>query len=99
MTAAPQPRESRRGPRSRVSLPVTVEAGDRSILGETLDLGPSGAKLRLDERLPEGTAAILHFQPAHGRPMDVEAIVWRSDDDGSVFFFIKTSPADPRPSQ
>jgi hypothetical protein len=30
---------------------VTVEAGSRILQGETLDLGPSGAKLRLEERL------------------------------------------------
>jgi hypothetical protein len=77
---------------------VTVEAGNRILQGETLNLGPSGAKLRLDERLQEGTAATLHFTPAEGRPMDVEAIMWRSDDDGAVFFFIKTTPADLQPS-
>ena len=99
METAPQPRESRRSPRSRVSCPVSVEAGHRILRGETLNLGPSGAKIRLDERLPEGTAATLHFTPAAGHPIDVEAIVWRSDDDGPVFFFIKATPADLQPSQ
>jgi hypothetical protein len=78
---------------------VTVEAGNRIFQSETVNLGPSGAKLRLEERLPEGTAATLHFTPAEGRPMDVEAIVWRSDDDGSVFFFLKATPADLQPPQ
>src|SRR5437899_2269015 len=99
METAPQPHEFRRRPRSRVSCPVTVEMGNRIFQCETLNLGASGAKLRLDERLPEGSAAILHFTPAEGRPMDIEAIVWRSDDDGPVFFFIKAIPADLRPSQ
>ena len=99
METAPQPREFRRRPRSRVSCPVTAEAGNRVLQGETLNLGPSGAKLRLDERLQEGTAATLHFTPAEARPMDVEAIVWRSDDDGAVFFFIKATSANPQPSQ
>ena len=27
-------------------------------------------------------------------PMDVEAIVWRADDDGSAFFFVGTSYAE-----
>jgi len=67
--------EFSRPPRSRVSRPVTVEAGNRILHGETLDLGPAGAKLRLDERLQEGTAATLHFTLAEARPMDVEAIV------------------------
>ncbi len=61
MVTAPRQQEFRRRPRSRVSCPVTVEAGKRLLHGETLDLGPSGAKLRLDERLQEGTAATLHF--------------------------------------
>jgi hypothetical protein len=82
-----------------MSCPVTVEAGNRIFQGETLDLGPSGAKLRLEARLQEGTTATLHFTPAEGRPMDVEAIVWRSDDDGPVFFFIKATPADLHPLQ
>jgi PilZ domain len=99
METAPQPREFRRRPRSRVSCPVTVEAGNRILHGETLNLGPCGAKLRLDERLQEGTSATLHFTPAVARPMDVEAIVWRSDDDGSVFFFLRATPADLQPSQ
>jgi len=99
METAPQPREFRRRPRSRVSCPVTVEAGNRILQGETLNLGPSGAKLRLDERLQEGTAVTLHFTPAEARPLDVEAIVWRSDNDGFVFFFIKATPANPQPPQ
>jgi hypothetical protein len=99
MEAEPRQQEFRRRPRSRVSCPVTIEAGNRILQGETLDLGPSGAKLRLDERLQEGTAMTLHFTPAEGRPMDVEAIVWRNDDDGPVFFFIKATPADPQPPQ
>lgn len=94
-----QKHESRLHPRSMVSCPVTVEAGNRLLHGETLNLGPSGGKLRLDEPLEEGTAVTLHFTPAEGRPMDVEAIVWRHDDDGSVFFFIKATPADHPPSQ
>lgn len=97
MVTAARPQEFRRRPRSRISCPVTVEAGNRMFQGQTLDLGPSGAKLRLDARLEEGTAATLHFTPAEGRPMDVEAIVWRGDDDGTVFFFIKTTPAELQP--
>ena len=94
MVTVPRQEEFRRRPRSRISCPVTVETGSRILQGETLNLGPSGAKLRFEERLQEGTAATLHFTPAEGRHMDVEAIVWRSDDDGPVFFFIKATPAD-----
>ena len=91
--------EFRRRPRSRIACPVTVEAGERILQGETLNLGPSGAKLRLEERLQEGTTATLHFTPSEARPMDVEAIVWRSDDYESVFFFLKATPVDLQPSQ
>ena len=87
-------KEYRRGPRSRVSWPVVVETGDRFLHGETLNLGPSGAKLRLEERLQEGSLATLHFTPPQGRTLDIQAMVWRSDDDGPVFFFMKaTQPA------
>lgn len=100
MVTGSKPQEFRRRQRSRISCPVTVEAGNRILRGETLNLGPSGAKLRLEERLMEGTTATLHFTPAEGRPMDVEAIVWRSDDDGPVFFFTHlTSPANVQPSR
>ena len=30
--------------------------------------------------------------------MDVEAIVWRADDDGSAFFFVGTSYAELQPA-
>ena len=99
METAPQPREYRRRSRSQVSCPVTVEAGNRILKGETLNLGPAGAKLRLDEPLPEGTAATLHFTPAEGCGMDVEAIVWRTDADGPVFFFTKATKSDLNPLQ
>ncbi len=33
--------------------------------------------------------AHLHFDPPDGGPLDVHAIVWRRDPDGSAFFFIE----------
>jgi hypothetical protein len=75
VVTVPRQQEFRRSPRSPISCPVTVEGGGRILQGETLNLGPSGATLRLEERLQEGTAATHHFTPAEGRPMDVEAIV------------------------
>ena len=79
----------RRHPRARVSWPVTVEAGDRRLDLETINLSPFGAKLRLDDPpLTPGTPAQLHFRPPDGRPLDVQAIVWRADPDGLAFFFI-----------
>jgi hypothetical protein len=96
MVITPRQRELRHCPRNRVSWPVIVQAGSRSLQAETLDLGPHGAKLRLDERLQEGDVAMLRFTPPQGGAMDVRAIVWRSDADGPAFFFIDEVPAFPQ---
>jgi len=85
--------ELRQGPRNKVSWPVIVKAGDRSLEAETVDLGLRGAKLRLDEPLQEGEFATLRFMPPHGDIVDVEAIVWRRDADGPAFFFVDEVPA------
>ena len=98
MVSEPRQQEMRRLPRNRVSWPVTVQAGNRSIQCETLDVGPRGAKLKLDERLREGDLATLQIRPPQGSPMNVCAIVWRSDDDGPAFFFIDTVPSFPQPA-
>jgi len=92
MATGPKRQEQRRRPRNRVSWPVIVEVDDRLLRGETLDLAPFGAKLRLDEHLVEGTVATLHIKPPQDPPLDVEAIVWRTDRDGCVFFFMKAAP-------
>ena len=85
----------RRHPRARVSWPVTVEAGDKRLHLETVNLSPFGAKLRLDDSpLEPGTLAQLHFRPRVGRPLDVQAIVWRTDPDGLAFFFIGVDAPD-----
>lgn len=89
--------ELRRRPRSRVSWPGIVEANSRRLLVETLDVGPFGAKVRLAERLEEGTLATLHLTPPGGRPVKVQTIVWRSDTDGPALFFLEAvSPASTR---
>ncbi|HET8576592.1 MAG TPA: PilZ domain-containing protein [Methylomirabilota bacterium] len=80
--------ELRRHPRAEVAWPVTVEAGDRLYHLETVNLSPFGAKVSLKEPLEVGSQAQLHFTPPEGRPLDVQAIVWRSDEDGPAFFFI-----------
>jgi hypothetical protein len=80
----------RRHPRAKVCWPVIVESGDRRLDLETIDLSPCGAKIRLDHPVFElGTPAYLHFDPPYGGPLDVHAIVWRWDPDGSAFFFIE----------
>ena len=85
--------ESRRRPRSKVSWPVVVEVGDRVLHGETLNVSPFGVKVRLDGRLQDATLAILHLNPPMARSVDVHAIVWRMDDDGPVFLFLRRAPA------
>jgi CheY-like chemotaxis protein len=93
--------ESRRRPRTKVRWPVTVEVGDRRLQGETVDVSQSGVKVRLKERLQDGTLASLHIVPAEGCPIDAKGIVWRMDAEGPVFLFLKKAPAvlleDPAP--
>ncbi len=63
---------------------------------ETVDLSPVGAKLG-GERPPlvPGTQARLYFRPPESRPLDVLAIVWRNDPDGTAFFFIGVEAESP----
>ena len=97
-----QKRELRRHRRVRVNWPTILNAGTRVLHVELQNLTPLGAKVRLDDRLQEGTAVRLLLQPPQGRPIEVEAIVWRTDEDGSAFFFIDASrrgsrsPEEPR---
>ena len=83
-----QKRELRRHPRVPVNWPAILNAGTRVLHVELQNLAPLGAKARLDDPLQEGTAVRLRLQPPQGRPIEVQAIVWRTDEDGSAFFFI-----------
>ena len=85
--------ESRRRPRTKVSWPVIVEVGDRVLHGETVDVSQFGVKVRLAERLQDATLAKLHITPSEGCPVDAQAIVWRRDEDGPVFLFLKKAPS------
>ena len=85
--------ESRRRPRTKVSWPVIVEVGDRVLHGETVDVSQFGVKVRLAERLLDATLAKLHITPSEGCPVDAQAIVWRMDEDGPVFLFLKKAPS------
>lgn len=98
MTIEPRRRELRRHPRAQVSWPAVVEAGSRLLPTKTVNVSAFGAKVRLDEPLTEGTLATLHLEPPQGAPLDVQAIVWRTDADGPTFFFIEASPAVALPS-
>src|SRR5215831_20432586 len=83
-----QPRNEQRYRRRRITWPVIVQADARRLHGETLDVGPQGAKLRLTERPDVGTCITLHLMPTDGHPMAIEAIVWRHDEEGVVVFFL-----------
>jgi hypothetical protein len=79
----------RRYPRAKVTWPVTLEVGDRLFELQTVNLSPMGTKVALVEGLLEiGSSAKLRICPPNGRILDVNAIVWRADRDGSAFFFI-----------
>ena len=78
----------RRHPRAKVNWPVTVEVDGETIQTDAINLSPFGAKLaRGDLALQPGTRAHLRFHPGGREPFDVQAIVWRIDPDGDVFFF------------
>ena len=82
-------------------MPGGNSRGDRTATGR-VSPEPTGriscpVTVEAGSRILQGET--LHFTPAKGRHMDVEAIVWRSDDDGPAFFFTKATPADPQPSQ
>jgi PilZ domain len=92
-----RPAEHRRHARVATSWPVTVQTGDRLLHLQTLNLSALGAKVRLHHPLPSGRLevgrpALLRLEPPDRPPVEVEAIVWRSDDDGPAFFFLRTTP-------
>jgi hypothetical protein len=77
--------------------PVTVRIGDRILRLQTVNLSAHGVKVGPDTALPPvGASAHLRLEPPDAPPVDVEAIVWRADDDGSAFFFVGTGHAGPR---
>ena len=92
MTSKPRRQHTQRRPRIKVSWPVTVKFDNCLLHGETLDVSTFGVKVRLDERLPDTTIVTLHLEPTHEKPLKVQAILWRTDDDGPVFFFLKKTP-------
>jgi PilZ domain-containing protein len=56
-------------------------------LSRSLNLSPSGAKLRTNARLKIGTPVQLEVVPPDGPSLRVGAIVWRVDADGLAFLF------------
>jgi CheY-like chemotaxis protein len=92
MTDKQRRQHSHRRPRFKISWPVTVNVDNRLLQGEALDVSSFGVKVRLEERLEDTTVVTLHLNPPHGNPLDIQAILWRTDDDGLVFFFLKKVP-------
>ena len=89
--------EHRRYTRVAATWPVTVRIGDRLLRLQTVNVCAHGIKVGLDDALPPvGSAAHLRLEPPDIAPVDLEAIVWRADDDGSAFFFVGTSHAESR---
>ena len=86
--------EQRKFRRARVSWPVVVNVGAHMIEGETADIGPMGAKVRLPRPLGIGTPARLQVSRPDGPPLVIDAMVWRVDADGPVFFFLQGGPAE-----
>jgi hypothetical protein len=90
---SPSPAEHRRHARVAASWPVTVQTGDRLLHLHAVNVSAVGVKVSLDEPLRReplevGCPARLRIEPPFARPVEVEAIVWRTDDDGPAFFFI-----------
>ena len=87
--------ERRRGPRSRVGLPVRiVEYRGTAWAGTCLELGPAGMKLRTEAPLARGAAVKLAFAPPdNGGPIEAIALVARVEADGVVAFTFAHLPA------
>jgi PilZ domain-containing protein len=79
----------RRHPRARVAWPVVIEVGVDVCQALTVDVSPFGAKVATTAGpLKPGTLAQLHFHPPEVAPLDIQALVWRTDPDGQAFFFV-----------
>jgi hypothetical protein len=87
----------RRYPRVRVAWKVIVELpGGRPRMRRTIDLTPFGAKVRLESAPRAGADARLSLSTPERTPLRINAIVWRSDPEGSVFVFVGVSRDDFR---
>jgi hypothetical protein len=90
---SPSPTEHRRDARQIASWPVTVQAGDRQLRLRAVNVSAHGVKVSLDNRthgelLEIGRPARLRIEPPGAWPVEVDAIVWRTDEDGPAFFFV-----------
>ena len=72
----------------KVAWPVTVEVSDGRYERWTIDLSPMGVKVSLEHPVTLGSRARLLLRPPEDAPLELDAIVWRADDDGPTFFFV-----------
>jgi len=89
MRAKSPRKESRRRPRTNAKWPVVVELDDRVLHGETVDVSQLGTKVRLGVRLEDYKLVTLRLNPPEGCPVEAQAIVLRTDNDGTAFRFLK----------
>jgi CheY-like chemotaxis protein len=82
-------KESRRRPRTNAKWPVVVELDDRVLEGETVDVSQIGVKVRLGVRLDDYKLVTLRLNPPEGCPVEAQAIVLRTDNDGTAFRLLK----------
>jgi hypothetical protein len=80
-------KDRRQSHRTQASWPIIVKTGARRYLSRSLDISPSGAKVRTNARLKTGTTVQLEVVPPEGPPLRVGAVVWRIDTDGLAFLF------------
>lgn len=79
----------RRYPRVRVAWKVIVDVpGNRPRMRKTIDVSPFAMKVRLEAPINDGADARLKLSTPDRRAFQVNAIVWRTDQDGSVFVFV-----------
>jgi PilZ domain-containing protein len=82
--------DRRRYSRVTVAWPVAVLAKDRIFTGSTVDMGPWGARVRLDApRLEEWELVRLRVNQPDEPAFDVMALVWRVEPGGVALFFFK----------
>ena len=78
--------------RAYVSWTVHARARGQRLRFHTVDVSARGAKLRPKGELQPGQSLTLQFVKPNGRPVRVEAMVWRVDADGLGVFFLGTAP-------
>jgi hypothetical protein len=83
----------RRHPRMKVAWPVTIELGEARYDLHTVDLSPMGVKVSLGLPVSVGSRARLLLRPPKDAALQLDAIVWRIDEDGAAFFFVGVGSA------